>query len=188
MSNEYGWCEDVGQCIERNKPLVYLTINKHFPEYLHDDDLIQYGLIGLWDASERYEPERGKFTTFACHCIRMRILQYLRHVHSMHEEFNEYTYSIDYPIISDGQGNELHLSDILYDTDAYTMFELSEIDMNQFLDSLSDRELKLFEYTRNGYTQNQIAQSLGVTQGCISRAKAQLKQRFIKFLRGSRFW
>lgn len=37
------------------------------------DDLIQAGSIGLWDASEKYQPGPAKFSSFATKCIRRKM-------------------------------------------------------------------------------------------------------------------
>jgi RNA polymerase sigma factor for flagellar operon FliA len=48
------------------------------PSHVEDADLISYGLVGLIGAIERFEPERGKFETFAMTRIRGAIIDELR--------------------------------------------------------------------------------------------------------------
>lgn len=69
---------DLDALIRENKPLVYLVINRDFPEYAMDDDVIQEGMIGLWYAAKAYDPAKAKFSTLAVPAIRNNIGMYLR--------------------------------------------------------------------------------------------------------------
>jgi RNA polymerase sigma factor for flagellar operon FliA len=63
-------------------PLVKYVVDRlaiSLPSVLDSDDLIGYGIIGLIDAVERFDPERGfKFETFALPRIRGTIIDQLR--------------------------------------------------------------------------------------------------------------
>ena len=49
------------------------------PNYIDEDDLQSYGMIGLIEAVERFNPEMGyKFSTFASKRVRGAIIDYLR--------------------------------------------------------------------------------------------------------------
>ena len=46
---------------------------------LEFDDLVQEGLIGLYEAHKKFDEKRGAtFITFATHCIKNRILAYIK--------------------------------------------------------------------------------------------------------------
>lgn len=54
-------------------------IGSQLPSYIDIEDLTSYGLVGLLDAIDRFEPERGvKFETFALTRIRGAIIDELR--------------------------------------------------------------------------------------------------------------
>ncbi len=54
-------------------------IARKLPVNVDVDDLTQAGMVGLVDASKRYDPATGlKFWTFASHRVRGEILDYLR--------------------------------------------------------------------------------------------------------------
>lgn len=63
-------------------PLVKYVVDRlaiSLPAVLDSDDLISYGIIGLIDAVERFDPDRGfKFETFAIPRIRGTIIDQLR--------------------------------------------------------------------------------------------------------------
>ncbi len=63
--------------IEENEKLVYSIINTYYPTLAKDDDAKQIGLIGLWKATTLYNPERGKFTTYAGVAIRRHLTAYM---------------------------------------------------------------------------------------------------------------
>ncbi|MCF7935145.1 MAG: sigma-70 family RNA polymerase sigma factor [Synergistales bacterium] len=50
------------------------------------DDLIQEGMIGLYNGIGRFRPERGSFAGFACSCIRNRMISYLRRIRRYREQ------------------------------------------------------------------------------------------------------
>ena len=46
--------------------------------YKDHDDFYQIGLIALWNASENFDEEKGKFSTYAYSFIKGRILTHLK--------------------------------------------------------------------------------------------------------------
>ena len=55
---------DKNKFIEKNVSLVYFLINKYYPSFLKDEDIIQCGMIGLCEAAERWEG-KSKFSYYA---------------------------------------------------------------------------------------------------------------------------
>lgn len=51
--------------ILENIKLVYYTIQKKFPRYVGDEDIIQCGMLGLCQAAKTYDRAKGSFSTFA---------------------------------------------------------------------------------------------------------------------------
>ncbi|MEH7125857.1 sigma-70 family RNA polymerase sigma factor [Bacillus sp. JJ1773] len=65
--------------------------------FTNKDEFFQIGLIGLWEAYERFDPEKGNFTGFAYAYIRGRLLtemtrtnRNVERVAPLNEEFWEY--------------------------------------------------------------------------------------------------
>jgi len=73
---------DREKLITDNLSLVKYVVNKfiiYLPSFVDKDDLIEYGVIGLLEASERFDPCMDtKFGTFAVSRIRGAILDHLR--------------------------------------------------------------------------------------------------------------
>jgi RNA polymerase sporulation-specific sigma factor len=66
------------QLIEHYQPLVFKAVMRWHGNQAVMMDLVQEGTVGLIEATENYQPDRGvAFSLFAFHRIRGRILNYL---------------------------------------------------------------------------------------------------------------
>lgn len=97
--------------IEHNLRLVAHIVKKLEKVADEAEDLISVGTIGLINAIETFDPNKGaRLATYASRCIENEILMFLRagkktrHEVSLHE-----------PIGADREGNELTLMDVLPD-------------------------------------------------------------------------
>lgn len=143
------------------------------------EDLISIGTIGLIKAVNTFCPERNiKLATYASRCIENEILMHLRKVSSKRNEI-----SIDEPLNTDWDGNELLLSDILgSDGDEVGRGLEQEDERRQlkcFVNDLPPRERQIMEmrFGMNGYpeyTQKQVADTLGISQSYISRLEKRI--------------
>ena len=95
--------------IVHNLRLVVYIAKKFESSGLGLEDLISIGTIGLIKAVETFCPDKKiKLATYASRCIENEILMVLRKNAQLRGEI-----SIDEPLSSDWDGNELLLSDIL---------------------------------------------------------------------------
>ena len=95
--------------VEHNLRLVAHIAKKYYTQSDEQDDLISIGTIGLIKAVETFCPDKKiKLATYASRCIENEILMVLRKNAQLRGEI-----SIDEPLSSDWDGNELLLSDIL---------------------------------------------------------------------------
>ena len=171
--------------IEHNLRLVVYIARRFENTGVNIEDLISLGTIGLIKAVNTFNSGRAiKLATYASRCIENEILMYLRKNSSLRGEV-----SLDEPLNTDYDGNELLLSDIL-GTDADEVSRPIEDDadrelLRQAIDTLSDREKQiiLMRYGFTGgecLTQKEVATALGISQSYISR----LEKRIISRLRG----
>lgn len=175
--------------IERNLRLV-VYISKRFENTgINIEDLISIGTIGLIKAINTYRTDKNiKLATYASRCIENEILMYLRKNSAQRSEV-----SLDEPLNTDWDGNELLLSDVL-GTDADTVMRPIEDDVDRQLleaaiEKLSEREREII-VLRFGLaggqekTQKEVADHMGISQSYISRLEkriiARLKKEILK--------
>ena len=143
------------------------------------EDLISIGTIGLIKAVNTFCPDKNiKLATYASRCIENEILMHLRKISSRKGEI-----SIDEPLNTDWDGNELLLSDVLGSDPDEVGREIEQEDerhqLNGFVCGLPPRERQIMEmrFGMNGYpeyTQKQVADALGISQSYISRLEKRI--------------
>lgn len=143
------------------------------------EDLISIGTIGLIKAVNTFCPDKNiKLATYASRCIENEILMHLRKIASKKSEI-----SIDEPLNTDWDGNELLLSDVLGSDPDEVGREIEQEDerhqLNGFVRELPPRERQIMEmrFGMNGYpeyTQKQVADTLGISQSYISRLEKRI--------------
>ncbi|MCH5304368.1 MAG: RNA polymerase sporulation sigma factor SigE [Ruminococcus sp.] len=146
------------------------------------EDLISIGTIGLIKAVNTFNPEKNiKLATYASRCIENEILMFLRKSSQLKNEI-----SIDEPLNTDWDGNELLLCDVLgSDPDIINRDIETELECNQLLNAVSnlnDRESLIMElrFGLNGkeeHTQKEVADYLGISQSYISRLEKKIIKR-----------
>ncbi len=171
--------------IERNLRLVVYIARKFENTGIYIEDLISIGTIGLIKAINTFDPSKNiKLATYASRCIENEILMYLRKTSGQKCEI-----SIDEPLNTDWDGNELLLSDIL-GTDADSVIRPVEDDVDRqllanALSKLSDRERTIISmrFGLGGIdekTQKEVADILGISQSYISRLEKRIIARLKK--------
>ena len=95
--------------IEHNLRLVVYIARRFENTGVNLEDLISIGTIGLIKAVNTFRPDRNiKLATYSSRCIENEILMHIRKIANQKTEV-----SLDEPINTDWDGNELLLSDVL---------------------------------------------------------------------------
>ena len=173
--------------IERNLRLVVYISRRFENTGVNLEDLISIGTIGLIKAITTYRLDKNiKLATYASRCIENEILMYIRKISGQKAEV-----SLDEPINTDYDGNELLLSDVL-GTDEDVVLRPLEDDVDikvlrQALRELPDREREIVAMRfglegRKELTQKEVAQKLGISQSYISRLEKRIMLRLKKEL------
>ena len=165
--------------IERNLRLVVFLARRFENTGVNLEDLISIGTIGLIKAVNTFSPEKNiKLATYASRCIENEILMFLRKSSQLKNEV-----SIDEPLNTDWDGNELLLCDVLgSDPDTVNRnieCELEKSLVLQAVSKLRDRECLIMELRfglngRKEHTQKQVADKLGISQSYISRLEKKI--------------
>ena len=168
--------------IERNLRLVAFIARKFENTGVGLEDLISIGTIRLIKAVNTFDPDKKiKLATYASRCIENEVLMYLRHTSRL-----KYEVSLDEPLRTDWDGNELLLSDVLGTESDLVSRGLEEDTERQMLGTalsrLAPREQKIMRM-RFGLgggkemTQKEVADRLGISQSYISRLEKRILSR-----------
>lgn len=157
--------------VEENLGLISFAMNK-LPIYLFDsrEDAFQIGAIGLMKAARSYDPDRKiLFATYAVPCITNELRMALRHINSSNPPGR--TSSYDAPI-ADAEG--CSLLDLIPSTEqsAAERFDIHETlgEVVTVLKKMKDPDaLQIIRMVVQNCRQEEIAESLGITQSAISR-------------------
>ncbi|MBQ9747768.1 MAG: RNA polymerase sporulation sigma factor SigE [Clostridia bacterium] len=171
-----------GILVERNLRLVVYIAKKFENTGIGLDDLISIGTIGLMKAANTFRPDKNiKLATYASRCIENEILMFIRKTGNLRTEL-----SIDEPLSTDYDGNELVLSDILGTDEDSAMQELEAGEERRIIyeavAALAPREREIIEMrfglggTRE-MTQKEVADALGISQSYISRLEKRILAR-----------
>ena len=168
--------------IEHNLRLVAYIAKKFENTGVGIEELISIGTLGLIKAIGTFHPDRSiKLATYASRCIENEILMYLRKHAGTKSEI-----SIDEPLNTDWDGNELLLSDILGTDNDTVMRPMEEdVELQMLHEALRrlperDRYIVSLRFGLDGQeekTQKEVADLLGISQSYISRLEKRIMQR-----------
>ena len=177
--------------IEHNLRLVVYIARRFENTGINIEDLISIGTIGLIKAVNTFKVDKNiKLATYASRCIENEILMHLRKTANQKGEI-----SLDEPLNTDWDGNELLLSDVLGTENDLVMRPIeADVDrqlLRQALDRLEPRERHIISlrFGLDGareQTQKEVADRLGISQSYISRLEkriiARLKKEIVRMM------
>lgn len=185
---EQGDQDAKNKLIEHNLRLVAHIVKKYSNTGKDPDDLISIGTIGLIKSVNTYNRNKGvRLATYAARCIENELLMHLRTTKK-----NKVEVSLNEPIGTDREGNEISFNDVL-GTDPDSILDDVEVKMQvkklyQALATvLKERErvVLTLRYGLNGEgckTQREVAKMLRISRSYVSRiekkAILKLKEAF----------
>ena len=165
--------------VEHNLRLVVYIAKRFENTGIGLEDLISIGTIGLIKSVNTFRADKNiKLATYASRCIENEILMYIRKNSGQRLEV-----SIDEPLNTDWDGNELLLSDVLSSDEVDVVTEIAEREERQAIRDcvakLEERERVIIElrYGLSGgeeMTQKEVADLLGISQSYISRLEKKI--------------
>lgn len=166
--------ESAKDIISHNIRLVIYQAKKFINTDYDMEDLVSIGIMGLIKSIDTFDLSKNiKFITYASRCINNEILMFLRK-NKKHLSVK----SLEAPITTDYDGNELKIEDVLKDDNLdfvsdYENTETSAI-IRRIVEELPNREKEIIMlhfgfYDDKIYTQKQIAEKLNISQSYISR-------------------
>ncbi|WP_042354135.1 sigma-70 family RNA polymerase sigma factor [Bacillus rubiinfantis] len=153
--------ESFEQLVEQYEPMIHHLINSlHI--YKNKEEFFQDGLIALWEAKERFDPKKGKFSSYAYSYMKGRLLTSLK-VAVRDSERN---------VAADETFWEYE-----EDTAAFRPFPLEELGLD--CDSLTTNQRKWLEYVVWGdLSIRDIAAREGVSISAVKNWRAGARAKF----------
>lgn len=171
--------------IEHNLRLVVYIAKKFENTGCDTEDLVSVGCVGLIKAVNSFDPQKNiKLATYASRCIENEILMHLRKTVKRKVEL-----SLEEPLNTDSEGNELLLSDVLGTSpeEVYENIE-SQVETKLLYDAyekLSQKEKYIMKmrfglFGIKEMTQKEVADTLGISQSYISRLEKKILSKMKK--------
>ena len=168
--------------IKHNIRLVIYQVNKKFSNTPYEKkELVSIGLIGLIKGVDTFDIEKKiAFSSYVIRCIDNEILMFLRKAKKYEKDESIYQ-----TIGVDKNGKELTLEDTLKDdkdlVEEYTYNEML-FSIRQIVNLLEerDKEIIMLRYgfiDNKVYTQQEIANKLGISRSYVSRLETKILKR-----------
>lgn len=157
------------QVILNNAGLIGLVM-KRLNLNLFDDDLYEIGIIGLCEAINRFDSNKGvEFSTYAVISIRGAFIKSFRKkqivpVISLDEKYRT------------NNEDEVAYGEMIADKKCFE----EEVETSIIVGLLSERERKILYLSYEGKTQVEIAKLTGLSQSCISRILEKIQKKLKK--------
>ena len=175
--------------IKHNIKLVFNQVMKRFYNIPYEKkELVSIGLIGLIKSVDTFDTSKKlQFATYSTRCIDNEILMFLR---KGKKYINDD--SLDRPLNTDKDGNELSIEDTLSDenSDFVSDYEQKEtfIIIRQLVEELPERDKEIitlhFGFINDKpLTQKEIADKLDISQSYVSRLITKILKRIKQQLR-----
>ncbi|MBR4410968.1 MAG: RNA polymerase sporulation sigma factor SigK [Firmicutes bacterium] len=177
--------------IERNLRLVAHIAKKYTGSAWTQDDLISIGTIGLIKAVNTYTSKKStRLATYAARCIENEILMSIRASRK-----NRMEISLNLPIGTDQDGNEISFNDILGTDDDEILDAVSlKIQVSRLYRALGEnltpreRQVLFKRYGLGGeepLPQREIAEELGISRSYVSRIEKKALEKLKLSLKDS---
>lgn len=158
--------DDISKLVEQYRPLVFASAARfHGLEF---EDLVQEGMLGLWNAARRFDPSQGSsFGAFASLCIQRRMLA----VAASHRKRAEVSYEVFEEELStreDGTTDPEKLLILKEDVAAV---------QQRIRDILSPLEQQILQLYLEGMSYQQIAQKLEITPKAVDNGLQRLRRK-----------
>ena len=171
--------------LKKYKDFVRSKARAYFLVGGDSDDLIQEGMIGLYNAISHYdESKASSFMTYAAICINNKLLSAVSADNrKKNEPLNGYV-SL-YSVITDDAGEEASLSDVLPDTDNVNPEniilneEQEKLARKRLLGKLSRLEKEILSYYLEGMSYSEIAAIIGKTEKSVDNAIQRIRSKML---------
>jgi RNA polymerase sporulation-specific sigma factor len=154
----------IDEQIRKHIGLVYLVVSRFESKYAlppgtDRDDLIQEGLLGLWEALEKYNPARSKFSTYAAFCIGAKLHRFFRWSRAQ-KRTGWRMVSLQMTTVDNEILEGIIPSEVRTD---------HTVERKLMLESLPERDRQIFLMYLEGFSQPELSRRFGLTQSYVSK-------------------
>lgn len=150
------------------------------------DDLIQEGMIGLFNSIRDYKADKDcSFATFASICIRGAMVNAVLHYQS--KKYGPLNSSLSFSATTDS-GKDNVFEEFYGDTSAANPEKMTlDVESVQELlakirECLSKTELQVFEYCQQGLSSREIAEEMNISSKSVANSLTRIKQKIRKLI------
>lgn len=174
----------IGESFKKNQRLVHFVVNKYYLSYKgnYEEDLVQCGLIGLWDSLNSIDVARvyneKSITNWIVWGIRTKINEFINKMFGYagtkrrEEEYRLTSYNKatteDNCEMIDILSNENGIGDCTENEDTI----INNLDLQNAIEKLNDIQKQIIHFILKGYEQKEIADLLQISEYKVSRYKA----------------
>ena len=167
--------------IVRYRNFVYKKAKQFFLIGSDEDDLIQEGMIGLYEAVKNFEDGKASFQSFAGICVKRQMISAVKSAtRNKHKPLNSYI-SLDKNIYDSEkctafidsilEGSPKNPEAIVIDKEDFDGIE------NKINNTLSELELKVLIYYLDGYSYQQIGEKIDKDAKAVDNAIQRIKKK-----------
>lgn len=161
---------DTDALVRKYEPLIHSVIAKKLPAYLGDEDLVQTGRIALWRSAKRYDPDKGKFSTYAYKAIYHQMLKELSK--------RKTEVSLNAPAVGE---EDCELQDLIPDLREGLEGTELRFELEDFYATLTPRRQNVMHRKAKGETRKEIAKALGVSYDLIVKEMKEINKQWKEF-------
>ena len=165
--------EEQRERVAENHNLIYGFLNKY---QLSIEEYYDLAAIGLCKAAEKFNPELSEFSTFAYYWMRSMVFDELRKEYKVSQVPKEQL--VCYQAEKEGRNGEVPVFEIP-SKESVEEQVMVKVATQKFMDSLEERERKILNLLKQGFTQQEIGAAVGMSQVDVSRTKTRLKKRLV---------
>jgi RNA polymerase sporulation-specific sigma factor len=158
----------IQKLIEDNMGLVYWLINRYYPTFIADEDVVQCGMLGLCRAAHTFDENYGvNFSSYASKCIWNEISRELsqRMKHST-------VISLDTRKFDDDGDSETLVDFVEGESD----IDFDSVNYGVFYEKLSSVDKDIVKYKQLGLTGKEISEILGLSRQSIHAHLRKLRR------------
>ena len=168
--------------LEEHINLVNYVINKYYKQWIHDkdfEDLKQAGYLGLCKAKDKYDPEKGSFSTYAVIKIRGEIGYFIRKEKEARSNTNKFIY-LDKKF---REGEDDLTFEEKIDGKKYEE-ECAEFSANDFRKTLKGKDKRIFDLMKQQYTYEEIGELMGLSRSTVKYHAKKIRRKFKDYMFG----